>query len=345
MKFSLFAHMIQTEGAPAYEALYADFAQLCELADAGGMHAVWTGEHHCMNFTISPNPFIVIADLARRTSRVRLGTGTVVAPFWHPIKLANEAAMADIVCNGRLEIGIARGAYSFEYERLRPGLDAWQAGQRLREMVPLLQKLWQGDVAHAGEFHTFPASTAVPKPQQKPHPPLWVAARDPSSHAFAVANGCQVQVTPLWQGDAEIENLMRTFNTACADHPDIPRPKVMLLHHIYVGKDEAECDWAARQLSHFYCYFGAWFRNARPVANGSIAPLSAAEQAEMEMFSPAAMRANMAIGTAPEVIDRLKRYQDLGYNEYACWLDTGMTAAQNRTNLQRIINEVMPAFG
>lgn len=344
MRFSLFAHMIQREGAADYAALYADFVRLCELADAGGMHTVWTGEHHCMDFTISPNPFIAIADLARRTKRVRLGTGTVVAPFWHPIKLANEAAMADLLCEGRLEIGIARGAYSFEYERMLPGLDAWGAGQRLREMVPLLQQLWQGDVAHDGEFYAFPSSTAVPKPLQQPHPPLWMAARDPSSHAFAVANGCHVQVTPLWQGDAEIASLMQTFNAACAEHSAVPRPQIMLLHHIYVGKDEAECEWAARQLSEFYCYFGAWFRNARPIANGRIAPLSVSEQAEMEMFSPAAMRANMAIGTPPQVIERLKRYEEMGYDEYACWLDSGISGEQNRTMLQRLMDEVMPAF-
>ena len=102
--------------------------ELCEIADRGGIHAIWTGEHHGMDFTIAPNPFMNIADLARRTKNVRLGTGTVVAPFWHPIKLAGEAAMTDIITDGRLDIGIARGAYSFEYERLMPGLDAWTAG-------------------------------------------------------------------------------------------------------------------------------------------------------------------------------------------------------------------------
>ncbi len=344
MRFSLFAHMIQVEETPKYPALYEDFMQLCELADNSGMHAIWTGEHHCMNFTISPNPFIIIADLARRTRNVRLGTGTIVAPFWHPLKLANEAAMTDIICNGRLDIGIARGAYSFEYERMLPGLDAWAAGQRMREMIPLLQQLWQGDVCHQGEFYNFPTTTAVPKPVQQPGPPLWVAARDPSSHDFAVANGCQVQVTPLWQGEAEIESLMEKFNHACAENTTVPRPQIMLLHHAYVGKDEQECEWAAKQLSRFYCYFGAWFKNERPINNGCIAPLTAEEQAAISMFSPAQMRANMAIGTSKQVIERLKHYEGLGYDEYAYWLDTGMSGKQNHIALQRFIDEVIPAF-
>lgn len=79
----------------------------------------------------------------------------MVAPFWHPIKLAGEAAMTDIITNGRLDIGIARGAYSFEYERMVPGMDAWSAGQRLREMIPAIKNLWKGDYEHNGEFWQF----------------------------------------------------------------------------------------------------------------------------------------------------------------------------------------------
>lgn len=140
MKFSLFVHMERLDASQDHKTLYEEFIKLCEIADKGGMHAIWTGEHHGMEFTIAPNPFVTIADLARRTKTARLGTGTVIAPFWHPIKLAGEAAMTDLICEGRLDIGIARGAYSFEYERLLPGLDAWSAGQRMRELIPADRK-------------------------------------------------------------------------------------------------------------------------------------------------------------------------------------------------------------
>ncbi|WP_175785564.1 LLM class flavin-dependent oxidoreductase, partial [Burkholderia ambifaria] len=189
MRFSLFVHMERVSDQTSQKQLYDEMVELCQIADRGGMHAVWTGEHHGMDFTIAPNPFINLADLANKTKRVRLGTGTVVAPFWHPIKLAGEAAMTDIITNGRLELGIARGAYSFEYERLAPGLDAWGAGQRMRELIPAVKKLWEGDYAHAGEFWQFPSTTSSPLPLQQPHPPIWVAARDPNSHEFAVSNG------------------------------------------------------------------------------------------------------------------------------------------------------------
>lgn len=242
MKFSLFVHMERLTPEQSDVELYESFVELCEIADAGGFHAIWTGEHHGMGFTIAPNPFVNLVDLARRTRNVRLGTATIVAPFWHPIKLAGEAAMTDVVTAGRLDIGVARGAYTFEYERLTDGMDAWTAGQHLRELVPAIKQLWNGDYAHHGEHWQFPLTTSVPKPVQQPHPPIWIAARDPNSHAFAVENGCNVQVTPLWQGDQEVQSLMQTFNDACELHPDVERPKIMLLRHTFVGETEADVD-------------------------------------------------------------------------------------------------------
>ena len=76
MEFSLFAHMERQAPEQDHQHLYEDFLTLCSMADQGGMRAIWTGEHHGMEFTIAPNPFITITDLARHTKNVRLGTGT-----------------------------------------------------------------------------------------------------------------------------------------------------------------------------------------------------------------------------------------------------------------------------
>ncbi|MGB0772124.1 MAG: LLM class flavin-dependent oxidoreductase, partial [Paracoccaceae bacterium] len=64
MDFSLFAHMERVDGADSHEALYSDFIDLCKMADQGGMRAIWTGEHHGMDFTIAPNPFLSLVDIA-----------------------------------------------------------------------------------------------------------------------------------------------------------------------------------------------------------------------------------------------------------------------------------------
>jgi alkanesulfonate monooxygenase SsuD/methylene tetrahydromethanopterin reductase-like flavin-dependent oxidoreductase (luciferase family) len=240
-------------------------------------------------------------------------------------------------------LGIARGAYSYEYERLRPGMDAWEAGQRMREITPLLRKLWKGDCAHDGEFFQFPATTSAPKPVQPDGPPIWIAARDPNSHEFGVHNGFNIQVTPLWMGMEEIETLMSRFNAACASY-DGPRPKIMLLHHTYVGSDEADVAVAAKELSRFYCYFGAWFQNKRPVSQGLIAPLTEDEMAANALMAPENMARDLTIGTADQVVDRIKTYEDLGYDEYSFWIDSGMSFERKRASLARFIDDVMPAF-
>lgn len=343
MDFSLFAHMERLDASQPHNELYEDFVSLCQMADAGGMRAIWTGEHHGMEFTIAPNPFTTIADLAHRTKNVKLGTGTVVAPFWHPIKLAGEAAMTDLITGGRLEVGVARGAYSYEYERIMPGMDAWEAGQRMRETAPLLRQLWKGDCVHEGEFYQFPKTSSAPKPLQDGGPPIWIAARDPNSHEFAVHGGYNVQVTPLWQGIEEITSLMGRFNDACATHSG-PKPKIMLLHHTYVASDSADVDIGAHELSRFYNYFGAWFQNKRPISQGLIEEISEEDIKSNKMMAPENMRRDLTIGTAQEVIDQIKRYEDLGFDEYSFWIDSGMSHERKRASLDRFINDVMPAF-
>ncbi|ESY88932.1 monooxygenase [Mesorhizobium sp. LNHC220B00] len=344
MKFSLFVHMERSDLTKPHSELVTELEELVLLAEQAGFETAWIGEHHGMEFTISPNPFINIAYLAAKTSRIRLGTGTVIAPFWHPIKLAGEAAMADVISGGRLDIGIARGAYSYEYQRIFPGLDAWGAGQRMREIIPAIRGLWDGDFELSGEFWQFPATTSSPKPLQKPYPPIWVAARDPNSHDFAVANGCKVQVTPLASGDDEVTSLMQRFNAACAAHPEIERPEIMLLMHTFVAVDAADADRLTQDLSTFYCQFGAWFQNKKPVHQGMLEPLTADEIAAMPQYAPDKIRRNLVIGEADEVVARLKTYEALGYDQYSIWIDSGLSHQRKMQSLQLFIDRVMPAF-
>jgi len=344
MKFSLFVHMERLDIKQHQKQLYDEYLQLCKLADASGFSTIWTGEHHGMNFTIAPNPLLNLVDISNHTQNVRLGTSTLVAPFWHPIKLAGEVAMADIIMDGRLEIGIARGAYSYEYDRIGEGVNAWDAGGKLREMIPAIKGLWKGDYAHQGKYWSFPETTCSPKPLQNPHPPLWLAVRDPDSFKFALNNGCNIQVTPLWLGDEEVQLLMDRFTEVCKENPTVARPKIMVLRHTFVGENESQIEQASKDLSSFYCHFGAWFKNERPVSQGIIEPLSEQEMSKIEMYSPENMRRNNIVGTPEEVIKRIKSYEQMGYDEYSYWIDNSMSYEEKRRSLKLFIDAVMPAF-
>ena len=209
MKFSLFVHMERWDDSVSHRQLFEDLTELTLMAEAGGFSTVWIGEHHSMEYTISPSPMPQLAYLAARTERIRLGAGTIIAPFWNPLRVAGECALLDVISNGRMEVGLARGAYQFEFDRMAGGIPASSGGTHLRELVPAVQALWQGDYAHDGEIWQFPTSTSVPKPIQRPGPPVWIAARDPDSHDFAVRSGCNVMVTPLMKGDEEVLDLTK----------------------------------------------------------------------------------------------------------------------------------------
>jgi alkanesulfonate monooxygenase SsuD/methylene tetrahydromethanopterin reductase-like flavin-dependent oxidoreductase (luciferase family) len=111
-----------------------------------------------------------------------------------------------------------------------------------------------------------------------------------------------------------------------------------------VGSDASDVADAAKCISRFYCYFGAWFKNERPIRQGLLEPLSEEEMAAIDMYAPEKMLENMPIGTPEQVIEKLKVYEELGYDEFAFWIDSSMTYEQKRASLRRFIDEVMPAF-
>ena len=179
MRFSLFVHMERWDEEVSHRQLFED---LTELTSAGRGRRLrhrldrgtpLDGVHDL------PQPDAAGSALAGQTSTIRLGAGTIIAPFWNLIRAAGECALLDVISNGRMEVGLARGAYQFEFDRMAGGLPASDGGKHLRELVPAVRALWQGDYAHDGEIWQFPTSTSVPKPVQQPTPPMWIAARDP----------------------------------------------------------------------------------------------------------------------------------------------------------------------
>jgi flavin-dependent trigonelline monooxygenase, oxygenase component len=346
VRFSLFIHMERWDDSVSHRQLFEDLTELTLMAEAGGFGTVWIGEHHSMEYTISPSPMPQLAYLAARTSTIRLGAGTIIAPFWNPIRVAGECALLDVISNGRAEIGLARGAYQFEFDRMADGIPASSGGSHLRELVPAVRELWRGDYAHDGEIWKFPTSTSVPKPIQQPMPPMWIAARDPASHDFAVKNGCNVMVTPLMKGDEEVADLTNKFETALANNPDVPRPELMVLRHTHVHPADEPDGWvpAARAISRFYRTFDAWFGNKTTPVDGFLDPSPESKFAGRPEFELDSLHKTAMIGTPDEVIERIGHYRDLGVDEYSFWCDNSLSHEEKKKSLALFIEHVVPAF-
>lgn len=347
MRFSLFAHMERWDESVTHQEAFQNLTDLTLQAEAGGFSTVWIGEHHSMEFTISPNPLQQLAYLAGKTSKIRLGAGTIIAPFWDPIRAAGELALLDVISGGRMEVGIARGAYQFEFDRMTPGLSAADGGTYLRELVPAIQHLWEGDYAHDGEHWQFPTSTSVPKPVQQPNPPVWIAARDPNTHDFAIANGCNIMVTPLFKGDEEVADLKNKFDGAVANNPQATHnPEIMVLRHTYVHEASNPEGWrkGAEAVNKYFRTFDAWAGNKTTPVNGFLDPSPVEKFAERPEMQPESLHKAAMIGTPEEIITRLKRYEEMGVHEFGYWIDNSMTHEEKQESLKLFIDHVVPAF-
>ncbi|HLH64774.1 MAG TPA: LLM class flavin-dependent oxidoreductase [Solirubrobacteraceae bacterium] len=344
MRFAITLNMERLEPSLDIREAARSVDELAAMADEGGFDIIFVPEHHAIEMTIGPNPFIQLAHWARELPNARLGTAVIAAPYWHPIRLAGEAALFDLLSGGRLELGIGRGAYQYEFDRMGGGIDPDHARGALAELVPAVKALWRGDYEHRGSLWSFPAATAVPKPLQSPHPPIWIAARHPAVFDFAVREGCDVMATPLSQPFEEVVSLRQRLDAALSEHPDARRPRFMVLRDTCVYEDAD--DWRAPVdsfLDHAR-HFETLFRNVGGVVNGFAEPADLESFSDRENFRPESLRDNLMFGTPSEVVDKLRAYEEAGVDYFLYGSCFGLDPELSRRSLELFISEVMPAF-
>lgn len=345
MQFQLAINLERMDDSADMREVAQHTLDMVQMAERGGFRIVWAAEHHALEMTIAPNPFQILTWWAQHTERVKLGTAVVAAPYWHPIRLAGEAAFTDLVSGGRLEFGIGSGAYQREFDRMKPGVRQTDGWRYMNEMLPAVKKLWQGDYRHDGEFWQFPLSTSVPKPLQKPHPPVWVAARAPVTYDYAVKNGCNISSWPLTRDFSEAVAYKERLDNALAANPGKPRPVFAMMRHtaVYDRPDgwEVPVRAAQRQLSQFENLF----KNLGDVENGFPRAIPFGELDNRDEYNPDMLRRNLMFGTPDEVIDKLKRYEALGVDEFIYYASMGLGLREQKRSMELFCSEVIPAFG
>src|SRR5713101_7191664 len=115
MRFGLFLLFEWSGPGRSFDAMYGDLLEEIAYAEEQGLETVWLAEHHFVSYSACPQPLKFAIKAATQTRRVRFGTGVLVLPFYHPLRLAGEIAVADVLTGGRLEIGVGRGAYPYEF--------------------------------------------------------------------------------------------------------------------------------------------------------------------------------------------------------------------------------------
>ena len=163
----------------------------CILADEVGFDYLWFVEHHFLTgFSASPCPDLVYAALSQRTKRIRLGLGVVILPYHHPNRVAERVAMLDHLSEGRVDFGTGRSA---PYELTGMGIDPRDSREMWEESLSMVPDIWQTDLySYEGKYWQVPERQILPKPYQDPHPPIWVAALQPSTYEIAASKGIGV---------------------------------------------------------------------------------------------------------------------------------------------------------
>ena len=151
---------------------YRDALEEVVRAEELGFDSVWMEEHHSVTDHYWPSPLPVLAGFATRTTRMRLGTDILVAPFYHPVRLAEDAAMLDVMSGGRFVLGIAIGYKPDEFALYGAALE--KRGARFEEQLAVMKALWTEDrVAFHGTYYTVDGRLE-PRPVTRPHPPVWI---------------------------------------------------------------------------------------------------------------------------------------------------------------------------
>jgi alkanesulfonate monooxygenase SsuD/methylene tetrahydromethanopterin reductase-like flavin-dependent oxidoreductase (luciferase family) len=165
-----------------------------ELADRVGFDYVWEVEHHFLTeFSHSSAPEVFLGAVSQRTKQIRIGHGVVLLPTGYnsPIRVAERIATLDILSNGRVEFGTGRSGTPAELEGF--GLNPAESKAMWDEAVRVIPRMWQEDpFCYEGRFFSMPPRSVLPKPVQKPHPPLWVAAASPRTFIEAGERGIGV---------------------------------------------------------------------------------------------------------------------------------------------------------
>lgn len=344
MKFQLAINLERTDDSLDMENVQRHTLEMVQRADEGGFNIAWAAEHHALEMTIAPNPFQILTWWAAHTSTIRLGTAVAVAPYWHPINLAGEAAFTDLISGGRLEFGIGSGAYQREFDRMHPGLKQSDAWRYMHEMLPAVKALWAGDYEHKGEFWSFPTSTSVPKPVQKPHPPIWIAARAPITYDYAVKHGCHIMSWPLTRPFSEAELYKSRLDEALEANPGCDRPTFALMRHTAVYDNKEDWEVPVRAAQRQFGQFENLFQNLGDVVNGFPKQVDLESLANRDNYNPKMLSENLMFGTPDEVIAKLKRYQDLGVDEFIYYASMGLGLKEQKRSLELFCSEVMPAF-
>jgi len=335
------AHYLPTYVADqdgSFSEFYRRMFEQIELLDELGYHDVWVTEHHFHEYggAIS-NPPTLLSAAARTTKRIHLGIAVTVLPLHNPLQIAESFSMVDVISNGRLEFGVGRGSSSKEFEPFRLVPD--ETPPHFFEGTEIIRRAWsQESFSFHGERFDYDDIRIFPRPVQKPHPPIWVAAnRTDDTFRWAGTNGYNLMTLPYMYPPEVLGVQITRYRDALleAGH-DMAKREVLGKFHIYVASSD---EIAAREAGPYLDTYQRIAGERNSVVDGPIRGPRATIQSQIEA-------GNVIAGSPQRCIDIINRWREIhGLTTISgTFYFGGMPQQMALENIQRFAEEVMPAF-
>lgn len=249
MRFGTFSYN-QARPSVSEKQAYEELLEQILLTERLGFDDAWFAEHHHSDYGMLASPNLMIAALASRTQRLRMGNLVSVLPLYDPMRFAEECGMLDILTNGRLNVGVGRGVPK---DDMKHRLDRDTAQARFEEGIEILLRSWTGETfSYSGKAWGYEEISCRPLPLQKPHPPIYYGATSPDSPAMVARNGWNLALSrqPL----ANCAKAIAAYREERAKHKNLSgKGDAIMVRDIYVA-DTDEQAWreAPPQLARFW---------------------------------------------------------------------------------------------
>ena len=361
MKFSLLYEI--TNPKPWHERseynVWHEAIQQVELADGLGFECAWAVEHHFLEeLSACSAPEIFLTACAARTERIRLGHGVVLLPhvFNNPVRVAERAAALDIVSNGRLDFGTGRASSLIELEGFNAPLE--ETRQMWQEAVEIIPKMWmQDEFSFEGKYFSMPPRNVLPKPIQKPHPPMWMACSQSSSFEIAAKMGLGVLCFT-----AEEPEMLQERIDAYRRLQDQAEPVGATANQLIAGFTPMYCGDSMEDGVKVGGRGAAWYQTSfiskiqtgwkgREVAGyerGRRAAEKIPENVEWDLdryTRRGLTKGGWCVGDVAHVRGQVARYRDQGFDHLLFIVQTGLIPSEKiMASMERFAKDVMPEF-
>ena len=342
-----------TDNPPAYGSDRKDPSRLleevmaqCLHAEDIGLNSVWVPEHHFGLFGVLPSAPVFLANVAAKTKRVKLGPATVLLPVQHPLKVAEEFALLDLLSEGRAQLSVGRGYDAREY--IAFGVDFAESQSILFEGLEVIKKAWSHETSsHEGLHYSYPEITVLPRPVQQPYPPIYVACFSEPTLRHAARSGFDVIFAPFAAAMmfGSLQNAVTEFKNESEAAGHVGR-KAMCSYFVNVTSNERETVETKERLLHYFHGILPAFPANRATAPPHIRYFVDIVERMQTMTIADLSDRSIITGSPEDCIKVLKDCESAGIEEVILYFGFGgWDHSETMDSMERVAKELSPHFG